>query len=419
MPLTQEPVGTINASVSEIQDQFNRILEYTQGYSIVSDELFEQWWKNKERFRKRFGPSLIKNLGHVEFHLSDKEKESLINQFLELAGCELADTQWANFQQFIQSNEASFFDNIVSCVTLPGYADFKLGMKLVKAFKFFINDPMVLRRLQEYASSIIQKEKMSGDFCVSIHPLDFLTSSVNTYNWRSCHALDGEYRAGNLSYMADNVTFMCYIKGEAKLQYPFLPNGITWNSKKWRMFVYIDPTDQMCFLGRQYPYALSHIDELIHDKILPASPLTWTPFTDSYVSSFHTEDDILPLSKKYYCLERCHGLELFPLRTLVRDTNPHDPLHFNDLLFSHCYKPMYSSRYVSHCLYHDDNNDVPLLEVGADVKCMHCGQDYIYAESNSMLCKDCAIDMEVIDPPDEDDYYEYDDNESEQTNLDF
>ena len=144
MPLTQESVGTINASVSEIQDQFNRILEYTQGYSIVSDELFEQWWKNKERFRKRFGPSLIKNLGHVEFHLSDKEKESLINQFLELAGCELADTQWANFQQFIQSNEASFFDNIVSCVTLPGYADFKLGMKLVKAFKFFINDPMVL-----------------------------------------------------------------------------------------------------------------------------------------------------------------------------------------------------------------------------------------------------------------------------------
>lgn len=75
----------------------------------------------------------------------------------------------------------------------------------------------------------------------------FLTSSVNTYNWRSCHALDGEYRAGNLSYMADNVTFMCYIKGEAKLQYPFLPHGISWNSKKWRMLVHMDPTDQICF----------------------------------------------------------------------------------------------------------------------------------------------------------------------------
>ena len=70
MPFTQESIENMNPSVSEIQDQFNHILEYTQGYSIVSDELFEQWWKNKERFRIRFGSNLIKNLGHVSFHLS-------------------------------------------------------------------------------------------------------------------------------------------------------------------------------------------------------------------------------------------------------------------------------------------------------------------------------------------------------------
>lgn len=407
MPLTQESIEIMDTSVSEIQEQFNHILEYTQGYSIVSDELFEQWWKNKERFRIRFGSNLIKNLGHVAFHLSDKEKELLINEFLYIAKCKLADAQWMNFQQFIRSNEHSFFDNIVSCVTLPNCADFKLGMKLVKAFKFFISDSTVLRHLQECASSIIQKDKMSGDFCISIHPLDFLTSSVNTYNWRSCHALDGEYRAGNLSYMADNVTFMCYIKGEAKLQYPFLPHGISWNSKKWRMLVHMDPTDQICFLGRQYPYELNHIDELIYDKLLTSLSYTWTRFTDSYVSSFHTKNDILPLNEKYYCIKRYRGSELVPLHTLVRDANPCNALHFNDLLFSHRYEPMYSSRYV---YYNDDN--IPLLEIGADVKCMHCGQDYIYGESDSMLCKSCAIDMEIIDPdpdsPDEfeDDYYE-------------
>ena len=321
--------------------------------------------------------------------------------------------EYNTFSNFINSNASTFFSNIVSTVTLPNCADFKVGMKLVKAFKFFIHDHMVLRRLQEYASSLIQKEKMSGDFCVSIHPLDFLTSSVNTYNWRSCHALDGEYRAGNLSYMADNVTSMCYIKGEATLQYPFLPNGVTWNSKKWRMFVYLDPTDQLCFLGRQYPYSLNHVDELIHDKILPFSPLNWAPFMDTYVSSFHTNDDILPLAEKYYCIERRNGCELFPLHALVHDTNAHDPLHFNDLLFSHCYEPMYSSRYI-----YTETNDVPLLEVGADVKCMHCGQDYIYAESDSMLCKNCAIDMEVIDPPEEDDdYYEEDNEEADYINF--
>ena len=91
MPFTQESIEIMNPSVSEIQDQFNHILEYTQGYSIVSDELFEQWWKNKERFRIRFGSNLIKNLGHVSFHLSDKEKELLINEFLYIAKCKLAD----------------------------------------------------------------------------------------------------------------------------------------------------------------------------------------------------------------------------------------------------------------------------------------------------------------------------------------
>ena len=28
---------------------------------------------------------------------------------------------------------------------------------------------------------------------------DYLSLSENAFNWRSCHALDGEYRAGNLS----------------------------------------------------------------------------------------------------------------------------------------------------------------------------------------------------------------------------
>lgn len=50
MPLTQESIEIMDTSVSEIQEQFNHILEYTQGYSIVSDELFEQWWKIKSVF---------------------------------------------------------------------------------------------------------------------------------------------------------------------------------------------------------------------------------------------------------------------------------------------------------------------------------------------------------------------------------
>lgn len=78
--------------------------------------------ENKERFRIRFGSNLIKNLGHVAFHLSDKEKELLINEFLYIAKCKLADAQWMNFQQFIRSNEHSFLIIlflVLLCLTAP------------------------------------------------------------------------------------------------------------------------------------------------------------------------------------------------------------------------------------------------------------------------------------------------------------
>lgn len=394
-------------SLTDIQDKFNSILEYTQGYSITSDKLFEDWWVHKARLRKTyFQGELIRNLGKVEFHLTPEEKKHFINQFLDMSATYMPYDTYKKFEDFIWENRDSFFDNTVTKVTLPDQRDFKVGMKLVKAFKFFINNHGALTRVQEIASSYIQKEKMTGEFCISIHPLDFLTSSVNTYNWRSCHALDGEYRAGNLSYMSDNVTFMCYIKGEDVLRAPHLPNGVTWNSKKWRMFMYIDPTDQLCFLGRQYPYALCGIEKFISSKILPR-PGSWNPFTDTYIDKFDGQEENLPLNDKYYAISTREGNQLVKLHDLVKDSNEQDPLHYNDLLFSHCYHPKYTSRWLFM-----DNPTIPKLVVGSDVKCMCCEQENIYAESDSMLCKSCAIDLGVIDPLEyEDDVYEYEEDE--------
>ena len=42
---------------------------------------------------------------------------------------------------------------------------------------------------------------MEGYLYLSIHPLDYLSISETNHGWRSCHALDGEYRNGNLSYL--------------------------------------------------------------------------------------------------------------------------------------------------------------------------------------------------------------------------
>ena len=84
---------------------------------------------------------------------------------------------------------------------------------------------------------ILQEDKIEGTLCFSVHPLDFLSSSENTYNWRSCHSLDGEFCAGNLSYMADSATMICYLKSDKEEILPRFPEDIPWNNKKWRVFL--------------------------------------------------------------------------------------------------------------------------------------------------------------------------------------
>ena len=88
----------------------------------------------------------------------------------------------------------SFYDNIV---TDSDYSPAPKGMKLVRAFKYFEKNKIVLEEIQNLASRYLQEDKVKGTLCFSVHPLDFLSLSENTYNWRSCHSLDGEYRAGN------------------------------------------------------------------------------------------------------------------------------------------------------------------------------------------------------------------------------
>lgn len=126
-------------------------------------------------------------------------------------------------------------------------------MKLVKAFKYFEENPRSLEDIQNYASRIIQEDKIEGTLCFSVHPLDFLSVSENTYNWRSCHALDGEYRAGNLSYMVDRSTFICYLRGAENQKLPHFPEDVLWNSKKWRMLLYMEDKRRGLMAGRQYP----------------------------------------------------------------------------------------------------------------------------------------------------------------------
>lgn len=233
-------------------------------------------------------------------------------------------------------------------------------MKIVKAFKYFEKDKQLLYVLQDRASEVIQQDKLTGTLVLSVHPLDFLSLSENNSNWRSCHALDGDYRAGNLNYMADDVTVVAYIKsnsGDEKLN--GFPKSVPWNNKKWRSLLFIN--EDVCYLGRQYPFAAAGVEDLL-EKIL--HELKLTPEDSQWTTWTRETSDIRP--------------------EYIQDGK--DTYHYNDLLKSTLYKDI---SYMGH-----PNKENPMV-IGHSVNCLCCGARKL-AGADSFFCWSDATEPESL-----------------------
>ena len=262
-------------NIKEVQALFNKVVAYSQNIETPeTDDLFDRWLEAKRDFIELFGGNLIYEYPEkVYFEISDSEKESRVKDFARTV-----ENKYGNFalSDFIFSHAKDFFPNRMSeayhdKVNINGVLkeiNIDKGMKMLRAFKYFEEDANVLDAIQQAASMIIQENKIGGTLCLSVHPLDFLSSSENNHNWRSCHALDGEYRAGNLSYMLDKSTVMCYLRSEHMEKLPDFPDDVLWNSKKWRVLLFFSDHWDMLFAGRQYPFASMTGLDFVKDKFL-------------------------------------------------------------------------------------------------------------------------------------------------------
>lgn len=379
----------------DIKQQFREVIEYSQCISNPQvDKLFERWEQNKEKFIKRFGGLIYEHPEPVEFLLDPYEKRHKAMEFID---CVSETFNNASLADFLDENLDSFYENKVS--NSCGHA-IPEGMKLIKAFKFFESNKKALRDMQDIASQLIQENKIKGTLCFSVHPLDFLSSSENTYNWRSCHALDGEYRAGNLSYMADNCTFMVYLKGAEKVNLPSFGPLVQWNSKKWRMLIYAAENDEIMFAGRQYPFSSrTGIDTVlnIYNNLFQNSQREY-PFSypsskyhywsDDYIDKYSPksilEDTTEPiyLDEKYLIISN----HLIALPTIIRQN--YNALNYNDVLQSTCYTHPYYT-VLNPWGYHDIKqlSENP-IRVGEEIPCLLCGQELI-VHPETMRCDDC------------------------------
>lgn len=390
--------------INDIKEKFDKVIQYSQ-YGIETpntENLFKNWSLNKEHFYYLFGNQCIWEYPEkVSFELDNNTKQARVTDLIAYILCNEYSTELADF---IDQQKKGFFDNKVveEYVTKLNEIITK-DTKLVKAFKYFIKDKEILNDLQSRASRIIQENKVEGRLCFSIHPLDYLSISETTHNWRSCHALDGEYRAGNLSYMMDNCTVVCYLKSEQDIKLPHFPDDVPWNSKKWRVLLYFDSHMDMCFAGRQYPFAsnkgmdwiIQHcFDELFIENYNGgfARPCRWANWTDYMINSVFDEKNKIKMNFHNYIPFK-DGL------TLLTDVveNAAGSKQFNDVISSSCYKPMYT------CLKRqslwDENFDdlVPnkntKITVGHPTYCLRCGDKEIMDEGNTMMCYDCEYEF--------------------------
>ena len=371
--------------IKEIQAQFNKVIAYSQGIpDPKTDDLFERWLEAKRDIIETFGGELIYTVPQkVSFELNHKEKMLRVNDFIESVS-----VTWDNeaLADFIDLNKESFFQNVVeNGIILSDNTKIPKGMKLVKAFKFFETDKSALEELQNKASMIIQEDKIEGYLCFSVHPLDFLSSSENTYNWRSCHALDGEYRSGNISYMMDKSTIMCYLIGDKNMhKLPNFPDEVPWNSKKWRMLLFLSDNWNAMYAGRQYPFFSDTALDLVKKNLFLALKISgsWSDWHNDEITTYQFKDDESERDSIYF--DRVYipmKGKLYNKQDLIEDGK--NTNHFNDLLRSSCYTPYYSWSKQHWKQIH--------FTIGAEAPCMCCGKSYI-AVTDDMLCTDCEPD---------------------------
>lgn len=341
-----------------IQKKFNEVIEHSQGiHEAKTEGLFKQWAANKAHFIDKWGGLTVELSEEIVLDRAEEDKRILYQDYVSDV-IFYSDKQKELRHFFNSQTEEGFYQNKVVNAFDEYGIKIPAGMKLSKSLKFFFEDEKMLDKFQTRMSRLIQDCKITGKMVMSVHPLDFLSSSETAHNWHSCHALDGEYRAGNLSYMMDKHTFMVYLKADKDYKLPNFP--FEWNSKKWRMLLYAREDGKVIVRGRQYPFSNDTAVNIITNEFL-AKYFDLTNFTE-WTS---VENNI---------------------RQIMKDEI--GSLQYNDCLNSPSYKPLaIYDKSIEDTLY-ERNNPMKML-IGDGVECLECGYNMI-SYSSSMSCDECA-----------------------------
>lgn len=127
---------------------------------------------------------------------------------------------------------------IAKAYNLPGFEEFRLAH-----------------------SRILNQKKITGELCLSIHPMDYMTMSDNDCDWESCMSWrnEGCYRRGTVEMMNSKYVVVAYLKAADDMRY----YDWNWSNKKWRMLMIVDSD---CIAGvKGYPYQHDELTQICLD----------------------------------------------------------------------------------------------------------------------------------------------------------
>lgn len=235
---------------------------------VCLDAHMASWAKNKEHIFKLFGNKLS-----IEKEVDTQLPYTLVQEKLyTFLDSGLEEPRYNLIKVFLKTISA---DEISSNVLDRDFqmfdTIFKRGMKVSKCFKQLIKKDWLYEIVTKY-SMFLQSLKAKGTAVLSIDPIDFLTMSANKSGWRSCHAPDGEYRVGQISYMMDNCSVISYVKSKEDCE---LSCGVVHANKIWRQIVLINTNNSYALQARQYP-ACNDANALTVGNMLKEVIETWT-----------------------------------------------------------------------------------------------------------------------------------------------
>lgn len=382
-------VQEVLAAVTEDERKtiLHRLDEYISYQTRDFDEYFSIWAKRKKNLFKMFNGKLILSKP-VEIKVTP---EILARSFIESQEfTELKCQILENFRMlkkfhkeiFFEETQGSSYYHLFDMKNLAenvyhgpemwlAFADGKVikvreGAKLIKTLAKIIakinwkplNETFEAFRLKH---SIISNTKtLKGELCLSIHPLDYMTLSDNSYDWSSCmNWADGEYRIGTVEMLNSTNVVVGYLRGQEdkNIHDPILAKAY---AKKWRSLFIV--TEEVITNVKGYPYQSEVLNRLCVDWLKELSK-----------NEYDNKEIIVTPASDEEATEKCIT------RYIHFDTN----YMYNDMglvkNFSYFKKPLSA--------YDDWDN---YIDYSGPSQCFCCNRCYgEFSEPSSLLCDNC------------------------------